>query len=106
MRASRPPRRFASTSKFAGVALALASLFVLAGCKPSLPDSTSPDAQVYMHRCGNCHAPYNPHEMTAAMWETQLPLMEVKIQNAGMPPLTPDERNAILEYLKSNAGTE
>ena len=94
--------------KFTAAALAFASIFVLAaGCKPaSLPDSASPDAQVYMHRCGNCHVPYNPHEMTAAMWETQVPMMEVKIQNAGMPPLTSDERNAILDYLKRNAGTE
>ncbi len=40
------------------------------------------------------------------MWETQVPMMEVKIQNAGMPPLTSEERDAILDYLKRNAGTE
>jgi hypothetical protein len=44
--------------------------------------------------------------MTAAMWETQVPMMEVKMQSAGMPMLTSDEREAILEYLKRNAGTE
>ena len=50
--------------------------------------------------------PYNPHEMTAAMWDTQVTMMEVKIQAAGMPALTSDERESIVEYLKRNAGTE
>jgi mono/diheme cytochrome c family protein len=102
MRASRPLRKSASAL------FAAASLLVLvAGCKPpSLPDSTTPGAQLYVNRCGNCHAPYNPHELTASMWDTQVTMMEVKIQQAGMPPLTSDERDAILEYLKRHAGTE
>ncbi|MGA7871759.1 MAG: hypothetical protein WCA22_12775 [Candidatus Binatus sp.] len=78
-----------------------------AGCKRApLPDATSPGAQLYVRRCGKCHAPYNPHEMTAAMWETQVMMMEVKMQAAAMPPLTSDERESILQYLKRNAGTE
>jgi mono/diheme cytochrome c family protein len=82
-------------------------LVLVAGCKPpSLPDSTTPGAQLYVNRCGNCHAPYNPHELTASMWDTQVTMMEVKIHQAGMPPLTSDERDAILEYLKRHAGTE
>ena len=40
------------------------------------------------------------------MWDTQVTMMEVKIHQAGMSPLTSDERDAILEYLKRNAGTE
>jgi mono/diheme cytochrome c family protein len=102
MRASRPP------SNFSRAVLALASFAILgAGCKPApLPDATSPAAQLYVKRCGNCHVPYNPHEMTPSMWETQVMMMEVKMQSAGMPPLSPDEREAILQYLKGNAGAE
>jgi mono/diheme cytochrome c family protein len=104
MRASRQPKKFALASMFAGAALLL---LMVAGCKPaSLPDSKSAGAQLYVNRCGNCHAPYNPHELTASMWDTQVTMMEVKIQQAGMPPLTSDERDAILEYLKRHAGTE
>ena len=97
-RASRIPRG----------ALALAFLaIVVSGCKPaSLPDATSTGAQLYVSRCGNCHVPYPPHEMTAAMWDTQVTMMETKIQAAGMRPLTSEERESILEYLKRNAGTE
>jgi hypothetical protein len=102
MRASRPRKKSASAL------LAVVSLFVfVAGCKTAaLPDSGSTEAQLYVNRCGGCHAPYNPHEMTAAMWDTQVTMMEVKIHQAGMPPLTSDERDAILEYLKRHAGTE
>jgi mono/diheme cytochrome c family protein len=102
MRASRP----ASQTSRAALALVLLAI-VVSGCKSaSLPDATSPGAQLYVNRCGNCHVPYNPHEMTAAMWNTQVMMMEVKIQAAGMPALTSDERESILEYLKRNAGTE
>jgi hypothetical protein len=102
MRASRLP------SRTARAALALALLAVAAaGCKPAgLPDATSPGAQLYAARCGNCHVPYNPHELTAAMWDTQVTMMEEKIQSAGMPALTADERASILDYLKHNAGTQ
>jgi hypothetical protein len=102
MRRSRRPSRISR----AAFILALAGL-VISGCKrASLPDATSPAAQLYVNRCGNCHVPYPPHEMTASMWETQVTMMEVKIQAAGMPPLTSDERESILEYLKGNAGSE
>jgi len=102
MRASRLLNR---TSR---AALALALLCIgVAGCKPAgLPDATSPGARLYASRCGNCHVPYNPHELTAAMWDTQVTMMEEKIQSAGMPALTSDDRAAILDYLKRNAGTE
>jgi hypothetical protein len=104
MRAYRPVRK----TQNAAVVVAVALLGVLvSGCKPAkLPDAESPSARLYVSKCGNCHAPYNPHEMTAAMWETQVPMMEVKMQSAGIPPLTSDEREAIVEYLKRNAGTQ
>jgi diheme cytochrome c len=102
MRASRPANRIQRTA----LALAFVAAFV-SGCKPAaLPDANSPGAQLYVKRCGNCHVPYNPHEMTASMWDTQVTMMEVKIHDAGQPPLTSDERDLILEYLKRNAGTE
>lgn len=101
MRASR-------TTKAIRRSVAIALIAILAsGCKrATLPDAESPAATLYVARCGNCHAPYNPHELTSAMWETQVMMMEVKMQAAGQPPLTPDERDSILRYLKSHAGTE
>lgn len=102
MRASR------ANSKVQRAALALALLAILAaGCtRAALPDASSPAAQLYVSKCGNCHAPYNPHEMTPSMWDTQVTMMEVKMQAAGQLPLTPDQRDAILQYLRRNAGAE
>lgn len=40
------------------------------------------------------------------MWDTKVKMMEPKIRAAGMPPLTSDERDTILEYLERNAGTQ
>lgn len=88
------------------VALIFAAI-VVSGCKRApLPDGASPEAQLYVSKCGNCHTPYNPHELTAQMWDTQITMMEVKMQSAGLPPLTADDRQSILEYLKRNAGTD
>jgi len=39
------------------------------------------------------------------MWDIKVKMMEPKIEAAKMPPLTSDERDSILEYLKRNAGT-
>lgn len=101
MRASRGTK--ATRSAVAVVLVAI----LASGCKrATLPDADSPAARLYVARCGNCHASYNPHEMTSAMWETQVMMMEVKMQAAGQPPLTPDERDSILRYLKDHAGTE
>jgi hypothetical protein len=73
---------------------------------PPLPEANSAEAKIYVERCGQCHVPYNPHELTAPMWDLQVPMMEVKIQSAGLPPLSDNDRETILEYLKRNAGTQ
>jgi hypothetical protein len=40
------------------------------------------------------------------MWDLKVKLMQPKMEKAGMPPLTPDERAAILAYLERYAGTD
>jgi len=79
---------------------------IVSGCRAPLPDKDSPAAQLYARRCDNCHRPYNPHGMTAAMWDEKEKVMEGNIRAAGMPPLTADERATILQYLERYAGTE
>ncbi|HUO04639.1 MAG TPA: cytochrome c [Candidatus Binataceae bacterium] len=91
----------------AALFLAPPALLSIAGCKPAgLPDAGSPGARLYADRCGSCHAPYDPHEMTGDMWAMQVTMMEQKIRQAGMPPIPPGDRDAIINYLKRNAGTE
>ncbi len=57
----------------------------------------------YAQQCGQCHAPYYPGSMTADMWRVQVPMMEDKMKQSGLPPMTDSDRNAILDYLARNA---
>ena len=101
-----------SVSDRAGLALVLAALtaaavIFLAACQPRpLPEAGSDAARTYVERCGQCHPVYDPHSMTGAMWQTQVELMDTKIRQAGMEPLTGDQRHTILDYLTRNAGTQ
>ncbi|MGH7814600.1 MAG: hypothetical protein ACREQI_11450 [Candidatus Binataceae bacterium] len=101
-----PARRFPCQA--AATALAVLAVLAIAGCKGAapLPDANSPAARLYVSRCGQCHRLYNPHEMTAAMWQLQMAAMEGRIRDAGLPPLSDAEHATILTYLKRNAGTE
>lgn len=80
----------------------------LAGCirRAALPETGSPAAAVYQQQCGQCHAPYNPRTMTAAMWAVQVDAMQVKMRQSNLPPLSDDQRTMILDYLTRNAGTD
>jgi len=95
-------------SAAARIALALAGLVFLAlgGCQQPLPEKDSYAGQLYARRCGQCHQPYNPHAMTAAMWEVQVPKMADKIRQAGLPALDGAQKQAILDYLERNAGMQ
>jgi len=85
-----------------GVAAAIS----LAACEArALPEAKSDAARTYVQRCGQCHRAYDPRSMTRAMWQTQVELMDTKIREAGIEPLTGDQRRTILDYLTRNAGT-
>jgi Dihaem cytochrome c len=86
-------------------------LLATAGCatKPGnpgttpIPDAGSPDARVYRARCGSCHALPHPARLTYPGWVQLLPLMERRMAERGMAPLSEAERNQILAYLKAHA---
>ena len=87
------------------VLLGVAAL--LASCqRGKMPEEGSHAAQLYVKRCGQCHQPYNPSLMTAAMWAVQVDRMQERMKQIGTSPLTPDERTAILDYLSRNAGKQ
>lgn len=95
-------------SAFDRISLAIAAIIfvTLAGCRQPLPERDSYAGQVYLQQCGQCHQPYNPRAMTAAMWEIEVPKMEDKIRQVGLPPLQAEQKQTILEYLARNAGTQ
>ena len=95
----------------AGIAVVLApvtaaAVIFLAACHARpLPEADSDAARTYVQRCGQCHRAYDPRAMTGAMWQTQVELMDTKIRQAGIAPLTAEQRDIILDYLTRNAGT-
>jgi mono/diheme cytochrome c family protein len=71
-----------------------------------MPDEDSYAAQLYLKRCGQCHEAYKPSLMTAPMWAVKVDLMQERMRQTGLVPLTPAERKTILQYLSSNAGQQ
>ena len=86
-------------------ALALGALWLgaCATAPQSLPDPDSPGAKTYRSRCSGCHALPHPGRHTAASWRHLLALMERRMQERSLPPLTDQERRAILDYLAAHA---
>jgi mono/diheme cytochrome c family protein len=96
-----------SASRIAALLWVPMLLVAVSGCRNSrLPERDTYAGQLYIKRCGQCHQPFNPHTMTPAMWQVQVTAAEARIHDAGMPPLTPEQRKAILDYLTRNAGNE
>ena len=84
------------------MALLFVTLFASA-CDRPLPEANSAAAQLYATRCGQCHHAYAPASLTAAMWGIQVEMMEAKMHQNRLPPLTDQERDTILSYLTRNA---
>lgn len=84
----------------------LAFLFAIAaaGCTHELPEANTYAARLYAERCGQCHTPYQPRSLTAAMWQAQVKMMQRRMRTAGIPPLSPSQKKIILSYLERNAG--
>lgn len=86
-------------------------LIALAGCAgqslrergPAVPDAGSPIARVYIERCGSCHAVPHPARHFYAGWRRLVPLMERRMAERGVRPLTDRERSDILAYLQAHA---
>ena len=92
-------------AKLAPAAIAML-LMALAGCQPPLPERETPVGQLYLQKCGQCHVPYNPRTLTPAMWSAQVKMMEGKMRQAGLPPLSEDQEKAITDYLVRNSGAQ
>lgn len=93
--------------RLAGALLAAALAIGACACaKKPLPEKGTYAEQIYANRCGQCHQPYQPQMFTSGMWQLQVKLMQGRMEQAGMPALSPGERETILSYLKRHAGTD
>lgn len=66
-------------------------------------DTVSPAYHVLLHRCGACHITPAPAQLQAYQWKVVVTRMEGIIRDAGILPLAPRDRDAILSLLQRHA---
>ena len=54
-------------------------------------------------RCQMCHQLPEPDMLTPSQWKLILMVMQQRMQQANVPPLTEDETERLLEYLSARA---
>jgi cytochrome c5 len=84
--------------------LTIAVALGVIGCSPKLPEPESAGAKLYAARCNTCHRVFAPGSLKFEMWKFQVERMQGEMVRHGLPPLTADERNVLLDYLKRNSG--
>lgn len=82
--------------------LAVAVIFLLGG--PVYADEQSEAVaagkQIFDTRCADlCHQTPSAGRLSAKQWRVVLNTMQVRMKTAGMPPLTDEEFEQVLEYL-------
>lgn len=76
---------------------------LLAACNAPLPEPESPGARIYASRCNTCHRLHAPSALTFEMWKMKVALMQGEMVRRGLPPLTPEERELLLDYLRRHS---
>jgi hypothetical protein len=73
-------------------------------CNAKLPEPDSPGAKLYASRCSSgCHRLYAPGSLTYEMWKLQVDRMQGEFVRRNLPPLSPKERELLLEYLRRHS---
>ncbi|MGD8939167.1 MAG: hypothetical protein PVJ72_07300 [Gammaproteobacteria bacterium] len=67
------------------------------------PDRNSAQAQLYIDKCGQCHAAPLPNVHTAKIWPSVLDRMQMNMTTKHVAPLTRVEMSIILGYLQQHA---
>ena len=64
-----------------------------------LPKEETADAQVYIKRCGVCHAVPHPSRINYNQWKGKI----VVIKDKQMPVITAQEKESVLSYMKNRS---
>ncbi len=76
--------------------------------EPSTDETASMDRNAYTEslfkgRCQMCHQLPEPSMLKAKQWKLILVVMQQRMQQAGVPPLTEEETEMLMEYLSARA---
>ncbi len=66
-------------------------------------DTASPAYHLLLRRCGACHLAPDPAQLEEDQWRAVVTRMEGLIEDAGILPLEPRDRNTILSFLQRHA---
>lgn len=69
----------------------------------ALPEGETPGAQSFADVCSRCHALPDPNAHSPREWQAVVERMAMNMENVGFGPLAPEQRTAILDYLKGQS---
>ena len=82
------------------IPVVLLSVFAM----PLMAAESNENAVLFEQRCGSgCHQLPDPGMLKAKQWQRVMITMEKRMSQAGMAPLTEDERERLLGYLAQHA---
>jgi hypothetical protein len=67
------------------------------------PEMESTQAQLYIDKCGQCHAAPSPNTHPANIWPGVVERMQLRMKTKHVPPLNREEVAIVLEYLQAHA---
>jgi hypothetical protein len=66
-------------------------------------DTLRPEFHLFRRRCGSCHNPPNPSDLTGEQWSYLIPRMKEKTETAGLLPISDAQADSILGLLLTHA---
>ena len=83
---------------FAGLVLVAMPLFVVQA-EQDVTERRADSKSLFEGRCQMCHQLPEPGMLKPKQWKLILTTMQQRMQQAGVPPLTEEETEMILEYI-------
>ena len=83
---------------FAGLVLVAMPLFVVQA-EQDVTERRADSKSLFEGRCQMCHQLPEPSMLKPKQWKLILTTMQQRMQQAGVPPLTEEETEMILEYI-------
>ncbi|NIR60540.1 MAG: cytochrome C [Gammaproteobacteria bacterium] len=68
-----------------------------------IPEPGSPGARAFVARCSTCHGLPHPARLGREGWPYVLAVMDRRMEERGLEPLSEEERARILGYLTAHA---
>jgi len=79
------------------------SLILVFSAAPAFAADTEEGKGIFETICGICHQLPAPEALNMKQWERVLKTMETRMKQQDMSPLSPEETEKVLLYLKENA---